>query len=163
MQGTIKVALSSLIKVKERVCYIIQKLWSLQGAKSQGVKPFTEAACCLAKQRGLLLQGRGFFVLSGRLKSFYHLRKVFRCFDSLCLLQLLIVELARCQVHLFASEVFDAEAYAAQLDRIELLDLVIKLALWVLEGANYEPESINGLFLSARVTVLDIESLWLCR
>ena len=80
-------------------------------------------------------------------------------FDGLSLFELLDVELTRCQVHLLTAEVLNSETYPAELDCIELLDFVVKFALRVLEGADHEPESIDGLFLSSRVSMLDIETL----
>lgn len=47
------------------------------------------------------------------------------------LLQLLLEEFSRRQVHLLTAEVLYSESDTAQLDCIELLDLVVKLALGV--------------------------------
>lgn len=57
-----------------------------------------------------------------------------RCgFDGLCLFELLLEELLRCEVHLLTTEVFDSEAHPAKLYGVELLNLVVKLAFWVLQ------------------------------
>ena len=72
-----------------------------------------------------------------------NLREIFGCLHRLCLLELLVVELARRQVHLLAPEVFDTEAHSSQLNSVEFLDLVVKFALGVLQGADHEPQSVN--------------------
>ena len=50
-------------------------------------------------------------------------------------LDFLIVEFTLGQVHLLASEVFDSEAHSSELNGVELLNLVVKFALGVLERA----------------------------
>jgi len=62
-------------------------------------------------------------------------------------------------VHLFTTEVFDAEADTAQLDCVKLVYFVIELSLRVFERSNDEPEPIYGLLLSIQVTVLDVKAV----
>ena len=88
-----------------------------------------------------------------------NLRKIFGCLHRLCLLELLVVELARRQVHLLAPEVFDTEAHSSQLNSVEFLDLVVKFALRVLQRTHNKPKSVDGLFLGVRVPVLDVKAL----
>jgi len=52
------------------------------------------------------------------------------------LLKLLLEQFLRRQIHLLASEVFNSEPDSTKLNRIELLDLVVKLAFWVLKGSD---------------------------
>ena len=77
----------------------------------------------------------------------------------MCLFELLIEELLRREVHLFAAEVLNAEAHPTELDGIKLLDLVIELALRVFQRAYHEPQPVDGLLLSISVSMLDVEAL----
>lgn len=54
----------------------------------------------------------------------------------MCFLELLLEQFFGRQIHLLASEVFNSESDSTKLNRIELLDLVVKLAFWVLQGSN---------------------------
>ena len=51
-------------------------------------------------------------------------------------LELLLEQFFGRQVHLLAPEVFNSESDSTKLDCIELLDLVVKLAFWVLKGSD---------------------------
>lgn len=53
------------------------------------------------------------------------------------------MQLLGCQVHLLAAEVLHSEADAAELDGVELLYFVVKLALGVLERPHDEPKPVN--------------------
>ena len=63
------------------------------------------------------------------------------------------------EVHLFAAEVFDAEADATQLDGVELLHLVVKFAVGILEGAHHEPEAIDALLVEVVFAVVNVETV----
>ena len=59
--------------------------------------------------------------------------RILSSFYNECFFKLLLEELIRRQIHLFTSKVLHSEAHSPQLDRVELLDLVVKLAVSVLE------------------------------
>ena len=83
----------------------------------------------------------------GRVSDIYiillYLRYVGQRFNRLGFLYLLIIQLALSQIHLLAPEVFHSEPHPAQLYRIELLDFVVKFALWVFERADDQPQSVD--------------------
>ena len=65
-----------------------------------------------------------------------YLRDISCCLHHLSFLKLLVVEFFRCEIHLLASEIFDSEPHSAQLNGVELLDLIVKLSLRVFERSN---------------------------
>lgn len=62
-------------------------------------------------------------------------------------------------MHLLTSKVFDAETYTTKLYGIELVYLVIKLSLGILERPDNQPKPVYGFFLSLRVAMLHIEPI----
>lgn len=91
--------------------------------------------------------------------SIDHLRKVCGSLYGYSLLELLIVEFFRCQIHLFTTEVFDSEAHTTQFDGVKLLNLVIKFAFRVLERAHYKPKTVDRFFFSISISMFNIKSL----
>lgn len=75
-------------------------------------------------------------------------------------LQLLSMQFLGSQIHLLAAEILDPEADATQFDSVELLDLVVKFAVGVLERADNEPETVNALLVKIVLAVIDIETVY---
>jgi hypothetical protein len=63
--------------------------------------------------------------------SYDYLLEILRSFYNQCFFKFLLEKLSRRQVHLLASKVLHTEADPTQLNRIELLDLIIKLSVGV--------------------------------
>lgn len=61
--------------------------------------------------------------------------------------------------HLFAAEILDAEPDSSELDRVELLDLVVEFTVVVFETAHDQPHAVDRLFICVGVPMVHIKSL----
>ena len=88
----------------------------------------------------------------------YYLHKVFRCFYTLSLLQLLSVQFCGAQIHLHAVEVLDSETNSTNFYRVKLLNFVVVFAFGAFEGTYDEPKSVDRLVFCRVISVIDEEA-----
>ena len=63
-----------------------------------------------------------------------------------CFSQLLVIKLLFGHVDVVAPEILDTESDSSELDGVELLDLVVILAVFVLQRSGHKPKPVNRFF-----------------